>query len=188
MKAPELNPSAEKLDKLINRINSGDIRIPAFQRAYVWQQNQILELLDSVVKNYPIGSILLWHTSERLKHTRNIAGYNIPDNAIEYPVNYVLDGQQRISSIYATFSDKTEQESASENYNPDLDIFEIYYDFNSKSFLPKNEIDTNSDSVIYLRNFLNGAKLIESLKTLKASLHNEAENFILSLLTMNCLL
>lgn len=175
MKAPELNPSAEKLDKLINRINSGDIRIPAFQRAYVWKQNQILELLDSVVKNYPIGSILLWSTSERLKHTRNIAGYNIPDNAIEYPVNYVLDGQQRISSIYATFSDKTEQDFNSESYNPDLDIFEIYYDFKTKSFVPKNEADINSDSVIYLRNFLNGAKLIESLKTLNVGLHNEAQ-------------
>ncbi|MES2373848.1 MAG: DUF262 domain-containing protein [Bacteroidota bacterium] len=175
MKAPELNPSAEKLDKLINRINSGDIRIPAFQRAYVWKQNQILELLDSVVKNYPIGSILLWSTSERLKHTRNIAGYNIPDNAIEYPVNYVLDGQQRISSIYATFSDKTEQDLYSESYNPDLDIFEIYYDFKASSFLPKNEVDVDSDSVIYLRNFLNGAKLIESLKTLNVDWHNEAQ-------------
>jgi hypothetical protein len=175
MKAPELNPSAEKLDKLINRINSGDIRIPAFQRAYVWKQNQILELLDSVVKNYPIGSILLWSTSERLKHTRNIAGYNIPDNAIEYPVNYVLDGQQRISSIYATFSDKTEQDLNSENYNPDLDIFEIYYDFNTKSFLPKAEVPSDSEGVIYLRNFLNGAKLIESLKTLHVNFHNEAQ-------------
>lgn len=175
MKTPELTPTAEKLDKLINRINYGDIRIPAFQRAYVWKQNQILDLLDSVVKNYPVGSVLLWNTSERLKHTRNIAGYKIPDNAIEYPVNYVLDGQQRISSIYATFSDKTEQDTDTEEYNPDLDIFEIYYDFTAKSFLPKNEVDTTSDSVIYLRNFLNGAKLIESLKTLNASYHTEAQ-------------
>jgi uncharacterized protein with ParB-like and HNH nuclease domain len=117
MKAPELTPTAEKIDRLINRINSGDIRIPAFQRAYVWKQNQILDLLDSIVKNYPIGSVLLWNTVERLKHTRNIAGYKIPDNAIEYPVNYVLDGQQRISSIYATFSDKAEQDSETRHLN-----------------------------------------------------------------------
>ncbi len=69
MKAPELTPTAEKIDKLIKRIDSGDIRIPAFQRAYVWKQNQILELLDSIVTNYPIGSILLWYTNDRLKHT-----------------------------------------------------------------------------------------------------------------------
>lgn len=176
MRAPELTPTSEKLDRIINRINSGDIRIPAFQRAYVWKQNQILDLLDSIIKNYPIGSVLLWSTSERLKHNRNIAGYKIPDNAMEYPVNYVLDGQQRISSIYATFSDKTEQDEASSSYNPDLDIFEIYYNFSNHKFVPKSEIGSINGDVIYLRNFLNGSKLIESLKTLDQSHHTEAQD------------
>ncbi len=175
MRAPELTPTSEKLDRIINRINSGDIRIPAFQRAYVWKQNQILDLLDSIVKNYPIGSVLLWSTSERLNHTRNIAGYKIPDNAMEYPVNYVLDGQQRISSIYATFSDKTEQDDSSSQYNPDLDIFEIFYNFLTKNFIPKSEVVSPNGDVIYLRNFLNGSKLIESLKTLDAKYHDDAQ-------------
>jgi hypothetical protein len=175
MRAPELTPTSEKLDRIINRINSGDIRIPAFQRAYVWKQNQILDLLDSIIKNYPIGSVLLWSTSERLNHTRNIAGYNIPDNALEYPVNYVLDGQQRISSIYATFSDKTEQDASSSNYNPDLDIFEIYFNFLTQKFIPKNEVISTNGDVIYLRNFLNGSKLIESLKTLDVKYHADAQ-------------
>lgn len=175
MRQPELTPTAEKIDKLLNRINSGDIRIPAFQRAYVWKQNQILDLLDSIRNNYPIGSILLWSTTERLNHTRNIAGYKIPDNAMEYPVNYVLDGQQRVSSIYATFSDKTEQDEESANYNPNLDIFEIYYDFLTKSFKPKNEVHPGSNSIIYLRNFLNGAKLFDSLKVLNPIYHSEAQ-------------
>jgi uncharacterized protein with ParB-like and HNH nuclease domain len=175
MRAPELSTTPEKIDKIINRINSGDIRIPAFQRAYVWKQNQILELLDSVVKNYPIGSVLLWSTSDKLKHTRNIAGYKIPDNADEYPVNYVLDGQQRISSIYATFSDKTEQDVESSDYNPNLNLFEIYYNFSTKTFEQKNDVDTTANDVIYLRNFLNGAKLIESLKTLDPKFHNDAQ-------------
>lgn len=175
MRAPELSTTPEKIDKIINRINSGDIRIPAFQRAYVWKQNQILELLDSVVRNYPIGSVLLWSTSDKLKHTRNIAGYKIPDNADEYPVNYVLDGQQRISSIYATFSDKTEQDVESADYNPNLNLFEIYYNFSTKIFEQKNDVDIAANDVIYLRNFLNGAKLIESLKTLDPKFHNDAQ-------------
>jgi uncharacterized protein with ParB-like and HNH nuclease domain len=140
MKTPELTPTAEKIDKLIKRIDSGDIRIPAFQRAFVWKQNQILELLDSIILNYPIGSVLLWHTKERLKHTRNIAGYLIPDSAIEYPVNYVLDGQQRLSTIYAVFSDKTVQDTSTEQYSPNLNIFEIYYDFGQKAFLPLDRL------------------------------------------------
>jgi hypothetical protein len=176
MKAPEISPSAEKIDKLIGRITSGDIRIPAFQRGYIWKQNQILDLLDSVVKNYPIGSVLLWSTGERLNHTRNIAGYKIPDSSPDYPINYVLDGQQRLSSIYATFSGQTEQDPATENYNPNLDIFEIYYDFKEKSFFPKNEVDAKSDSVIYLRDFLDGAKLIDALTTLNKDYHTDAKD------------
>lgn len=176
MRAPELATTPEKIDKIINRINSGDIRIPAFQRAYVWKQNQILDLLDSIVKNYPIGSVLLWNTTEKLRHTRNIAGYKIPDNAEEYPVNYVLDGQQRISSIYATFSDRTEQDVESATYNPNLDLFEIYYNFSTQSFVSKNEANGSSKSVICLRNFLNGAKLIESLKTLDSQYHDNAQD------------
>jgi uncharacterized protein with ParB-like and HNH nuclease domain len=175
MREPELSTGAEKIDKIISRINSGDIKIPAFQRAYVWKQNQILDLLDSIVKNYPIGSVLLWSTVEHLNHTRNIAGYKIPDNTEEYPVNYVLDGQQRISSIYATFSDKTEQDTESSKYNPNLNIFEIYYNFTTKSFLPKSEVVTNSSDTIYLRDFLNGVKLIDSFQTLDSQFHNDAK-------------
>lgn len=175
MRAPELATTPEKIDKIINRINSGDIRIPAFQRAYVWKQNQILDLLDSVVKNYPIGSILLWSTKDILRHTRNIAGYKIPENDLDYPVNYVLDGQQRISSIYATFSDKTEQDEATSSYNPNLDIFEIYYNFTSKRFLSKNEVNTSANDTVYLRNFLNTSKVFDLLKSLDSKFHTEAQ-------------
>jgi hypothetical protein len=168
---PKISVTPEKIDMLISRINSGDIRIPAFQRPYVWKQNQILELLDSIVKNYPIGSILLWNTSERLNHTRNIAGYSIPDTNLKYPVNFVLDGQQRLSTIYATFSDKTVQDVSSADYNPDLNIFEIYYDFFADEFVHVSQIDPNSDHTMYLRNFLSGANLIKALASLNVIYH-----------------
>ncbi|HVX00276.1 MAG TPA: DUF262 domain-containing protein, partial [Candidatus Babeliaceae bacterium] len=176
MKAPELTPSAEKIDKLIGRVNSGDIRIPAFQRGYVWKSNQILDLLDSIVKNYPIGSILLWSTHDKLNHTRNIAGYKIPESSPEYPVNYVLDGQQRLSSIFATFSGQAEQDATSEKYNPELDIFEIYYDFENKNFSQKNEISPDPYKHIYLRDFLDGAKLIDALSNLDKQYHVAAKD------------
>lgn len=175
MRAPELSTNPEKIDKIISRINSGDIKIPAFQRAYVWKQSQILDLLDSIIKNYPIGSILLWSTSDKLKHTRNIAGYTIPENPDEYPVNYVLDGQQRVSSIFASFSDKTKQDPASANYNPNLDLFEIYYSFSKKVFLPKSEVDTSLNDAIYLRHFLNPANFFDSVLKLDALYQNEAK-------------
>jgi hypothetical protein len=176
LKQPEISPNAEKLDKIISRISSGDIRIPAFQRGYIWKQNQILELLDSVVKNYPIGSVLLWSTMDKLKHTRNIAGYAIPESSPEYPVNYVLDGQQRLSSIYATLSAQTMQDTQSSDYNPNLDLFEIYYDFDAKAFYHKNDVASDSDYVIYLRDFLNGAKLIDAMRNLNPQFHGDVKD------------
>ncbi len=176
MRKPEISPNSEKIDKIISRIDAGDIRIPAFQRGFVWKQSQVIDLLDSITNNYPIGSILLWNTTERLKHTRNIAGYKIPDSDPEYPINYVLDGQQRLSSIYAVLSNEAEQDKTNIAYNPDLDIFEIFYDFSTKTFKSKKEVKIDSDSVIYLRNFLDGSRLIESLQKISTVHHEDAKN------------
>ncbi|MFA7259485.1 MAG: DUF262 domain-containing protein [Aeromonas bestiarum] len=175
---PELNPTSLKIDKLINRIDNGEIKIPAFQRGYVWKQNQIIELLESLVKQYPIGSILLWEASqnEKLRSTRNIAGYQLPDKGDIWPVNYVLDGQQRLSSIYAVLSENIAQESSSEKYNPNLDIFEIYYDFATKKFIPKNEAKDIKDSVVLLRNIIDPIKLFDELDVLNKQYHSDAKN------------
>lgn len=173
-KPPELGVSSEKIDKVIKNIDNGDIRIPAFQRGFVWKPTQIIELLDSIVKNFPIGSVLLWNTTARLKQTRNIAGYEIPQPKDEYPVNYVLDGQQRVSTIYAVFSNRTKQQKASEKYNPNLDLFEICYDFQNGAFVRKSDLKVGDNQYIELRNFLDGAQLISALKSLDPSYHDAA--------------
>ena len=105
----EIAPSSPKIDRIISRIEEGDIKIPAFQRGFVWDQEQVINLLDSIYRDYPIGSILLWNSNEKLRSTRNVGGFLIPDRPPTYPVNYVLDGQQRISTIYSIFGkNKTE--------------------------------------------------------------------------------
>ncbi len=175
MKTAELTPTSQKVDKLIKRIDEGDIKIPAFQRGYVWKQNQVIELLQSVVNEYPIGSVLLWKSSDKLRSTRNIAGYNIPERDDAYPVNYVLDGQQRLASIYGVFSQLVEQEDDTSNYNPNLDIFEIYYDFEKEDFLSKDEL-VSHDVSIHLRKLLNVTTLISALSNLKNEFHEDAQN------------
>jgi len=103
MAISEITPSAVKIDKLMARLGDGDIKIPAFQRRFVWKQDQVIQLLDSIFHNYPIGSILLWNSDQKVTATRNVCGFAIPDRPQSYPVNYVLDGQQRLSTIYAVF-------------------------------------------------------------------------------------
>ena len=174
MKTAELTPTAQKIDKIIKRIDEGDIKIPAFQRGYVWKQDQVIALLESVVSEYPIGSVLLWKTNEKLKSTRNIAGYKIPERDDSYPVNYTLDGQQRMASIYGVFSQELEQEEDITGYNPNPDMFEIYYDFNQKQFIDKNSI-TAPQSSILLRSLLNVTTLISALKDLESRYHGDAQ-------------
>ncbi|MCB1764450.1 MAG: DUF262 domain-containing protein [Candidatus Competibacteraceae bacterium] len=174
MKNAELTPAAQKIDRIIKRIDDGDIKIPAFQRGFVWKQNQVIDLLESIVNEYPIGSVLLWKSSERLKSTRNIAGYEIPEKDTTYPVNYTLDGQQRMASIYGVFSQLIEQEDDHGNYNPNLDIFEIYYDFENKKFIGKAEI-AQENKTIHLRKLLNVTTLITALGILNKEYHSAAQ-------------
>ncbi len=61
MTTGDIAPSSLKIDKLMRRIEDGDIKIPAFQRGYVWNQQQVIDILDSIYNDYPIGSILLWN-------------------------------------------------------------------------------------------------------------------------------
>lgn len=175
MKTAELTPTAQKIDKIIKRIDEADIKIPAFQRGYVWKQDQIIELLESIVAEYPIGSVLLWKTDEKLNSTRNIAGYKIPDRDEFYPVNYALDGQQRMASIYGVFSSQIEQEDDVAGYNPNPDIFEIYYDFDKKLFIDKDSID-QPKSAIHLRKLLHVTSLITALDELDTKFHESAQD------------
>lgn len=140
MPTSEITPTSIKIDKLISRIEEGDIKIPAFQRGFVWDEEQVIELLDSIYHDYPIGSILLWSSHETLKSTRNLCGFLIPDRPPEYPVNYVLDGQQRLSTIYAVFcKDRTPYDEISQ-FTIEPDMFEIYFDLDEKEFVGKYDL------------------------------------------------
>ncbi|KAB2714349.1 DUF262 domain-containing protein [Brucella intermedia] len=106
--------------KLINRISIGDIRIPAFQREYVWEADQVAFLLDSIYKGFPIGTIILWKTDNRLNTEKKLGSFTLPEPQKDYPVNYVLDGQQRITSLFSVFQT---------DLTPDNDDFvDVYYD------------------------------------------------------------
>ena len=92
-------PSVDRIDELARRILTGDILLPKFQREFVWERNQIIDLLDSIPRNFPVGSILLWQSRQELRSENRIADLDIELPRPDYPVNYLLDGQQRLSSL-----------------------------------------------------------------------------------------
>ncbi|MGH9427945.1 MAG: DUF262 domain-containing protein, partial [Terriglobia bacterium] len=97
--AKDPKPTAERIEQLAQRVLIGDIVLPEFQRPFVWKRKQILELLDSIYRNYPIGSALLWESHQELASKRSIADLVVGARSTSYPVNYLLDGQQRLSTI-----------------------------------------------------------------------------------------
>ncbi len=111
-----------------------------FQRPFVWDQEQVVNLLDSIYKDYPIGSILLWNSIERLKTSRNIGGFSIPKRDPQYPLNYVLDGQQRLTVIYAVFCKDRHEAPYDSQYNVDSSTFDIYFNLDKKIFLAKDDL------------------------------------------------
>jgi len=109
MDLPE--PVSRQFSNLMNDITTGSLKIPQFQRDFVWNIKKSSELLDSIVKGYPIGTFILWKTKERLRAVKNIGRLSLPEpNQNDY-VQFVLDGQQRITSIFAALKGETVEHS-----------------------------------------------------------------------------
>lgn len=114
--------------RLKSNIESGLLKIPQFQRDFVWSKEQSAKLIDSILKNYPINSFIIWETKENLRYIRNIGNINFPSTPKEHFTSYVLDGQQRITSIYAALNGVkiTRQDDKKEE-----DFSTIYIDLDS---------------------------------------------------------
>ena len=73
----EVFPEVVFLGTLVDRIVAGKIRVPRFQRAFVWKQADLHALLDSVLRGFPIGSILVWDTEKPIATTERIGPVDI---------------------------------------------------------------------------------------------------------------
>jgi hypothetical protein len=89
--------------EIVDQVLRGQIRIPAFQRGFVWEPDRVAYLMDSIYKQYPFGSLLFWRTKAQLKVERDLGPFKLPEPKADYPIDYVLDGQQRVTSIFGVF-------------------------------------------------------------------------------------
>lgn len=91
---------SETLSSILEQIEKGQIKIPQFQRNFVWTIQKSADLIDSIVKGYPIGTFIFWKTKEQLRSIRNLGGADLPETPDGESVYFVLDGQQRLASLY----------------------------------------------------------------------------------------
>jgi hypothetical protein len=111
------------ISTLITGLKKGEIKVPQFQRKFVWKDEQALELLDSIANNYPVGSLLLWRTRDKLRAERNLGDFRLPATDDMLPTDYVLDGQQRLTVIYSTLGAPEDEEGFAVVYDLDAEAF-----------------------------------------------------------------
>lgn len=106
-----MNNQKETIRKFVNYINNpdqlGGFWLPNIQRPFVWSEEQIERLYDSILREYPIGTLLIWKNNSSIKHRKFIDNYKADLRLLDFfvPINnnqkmLVLDGQQRMQSLY----------------------------------------------------------------------------------------
>ena len=105
MPQPEpIDPGKYNFPTLMNDIENGRVRLPPFQREFVWTPVKVIELMDSIYKGFPIGSFFYWKADRKyVTLFRDIKSLSLPSPAPDKELFFILDGQQRLTSIWATF-------------------------------------------------------------------------------------
>src|ERR1700687_908476 len=108
---------AMSIYNVLNQIKSGEVVLPAIQRDFVWSEDRLLTLLDSIMRGYPVGIALLWETYENIQYRRFTDSfhsgepYDFSENNQRRKLKIVLDGQQRLQSLYIALYGKRENKA-----------------------------------------------------------------------------
>jgi hypothetical protein len=116
-----------KVSTILDQIDLGSIELPEFQRGYVWNREQVRAFVQSMYRRYPVGSLLVWVTRRAAAEVRH--GKAVPNDT----VNVLLDGQQRVTTLYGIirgkpprFFEGDEQAFTGLYFNVEEETFEFY--------------------------------------------------------------
>ncbi len=140
------------LSELLNDISKGKIQLPDFQRGWVWDDNRIKGLLASVIKSYPISVVTLLETGDNVSFkTKPVEGAPAPEGI--KPEYLILDGQQRLTSLYqAIVTNKVVKTRNAKGYeilrwyyidmrkamDPNVDLEEAIFSINENKLITTN--------------------------------------------------
>ncbi len=158
------------LGSLIKYIGLGEIGLPDIQRPFVWKNAKVRDLFDSMYKGYPVGYLLFWQNGQA-DASRTIG----VDNKQKPPRLVIVDGQQRLTSLYAVVKniailrDNFESEPIQIAFNPLEENFEVADAAicRDKSFIPDISVLWSADAKItriirdYLENLRTSREISE---------------------------
>ncbi len=115
------------LNSLIEFIALGQIGLPDIQRPFVWQNAKVRDLFDSMYRGYPVGYLLFWQNGHEGHEGKTIGS----DKKQKFPSLLIVDGQQRLTSLYAVVKgvpvirENYEAENIEIAFNPLTESFEV---------------------------------------------------------------
>ena len=143
---PEARPFS--VEELVRRVLSGQIRVPSFQRDLKWTIKDVLDLLDSIYRGYPVGTLLLWQRPAEAETLRY--GTVEVDAPARSDALMVVDGQQRIRALTQALAGAAHPE----------DPFACHFDARQDTFLRVSKRDRPAEHQIPLTEVLDSERLI----------------------------
>ena len=93
------NPVSLEVGNLLKDVQTGKIGLPDLQRPFVWQNSKVRDLLDSMLRGYPVGYVMLWESPGDAPQKKGSIGTNA--KTYDSPKELVIDGQQRLTALLA---------------------------------------------------------------------------------------
>ncbi len=132
-----------QISQILDKIDENQLFVPAFQREYVWKKQDVKDLINSLIKGYPTGTMLTWETSNppEIKGNWN---YSKSQGAVKL----ILDGQQRITTLYILIRDKippyyTEHEIKTDITNLYVNVENLELQYYKKTIMDNNPLWVN---------------------------------------------
>ena len=122
------------VSQLIEKIDSGELGLPELQRPFIWKDSKVRDLFDSMMRGYPIGYLMLWECPA-LEKKKTIG---TDEHSYNSPKEVIIDGQQRLTSLYAVMKGKKvvnsnyDEKAIIISYNPLQNKFEVGYQATKK--------------------------------------------------------
>lgn len=144
---------------LVDQIDMGRLGLPELQRPFVWKDSKVRDLFDSMMRGYPIGYLMLWECPE-LENKKAIG--TEPHN-YDAPKEVIIDGQQRLTSLYAVMKGKAiigsdyKEKMIIISYNPLKNKFEVGYQATKKDpewIYNISDIFTSTSSFKFINDFI----------------------------------
>ncbi len=172
---PIVKPEVVFMEELLDELHSGKLRIPRFQRPFVWKPSEMLELFDSLYQGYPIGSLLFWESSEPLESHEYIGPIRVPSPP--QPLTYILDGQQRLTTIFVVLRILKETPKGP---NQSAWRWWIWFDLKKREFIHINRADQNEPEpwLLPLRSVLRTVDFLAEARRLEDQCPDEAPQLI----------